>query len=424
VRFHPSGKFFMSVGSDKKIFVYDGLTGEFVREIKCKHKGSIYAFDFNDDGSQFVTVSADKTAKIWDFEKGECIQTVKFADKPAITDMQVACGWAKDYIVSVSLSGQINFLSPDKDVPVKVLAGHKKAINSMDVDEKENKAYTACKDGYIVETDYKTGANAFFTGKGHGGTSIKYVGLNCDRSKLLSISTDGLCLLNSVADKMFAEKGVKVDGAPRCFATANLDASLALVGTHKNQFIVLRNGEVEETVKLEGTPCAIAFAPDDSEVAVALEDLTIVFFNLKWEKSETLKNELIRGKVSKIKYSPCGKRFLTADDQRNIWNWDRGNLKDPVNSKTSWRYHDSTVSDLAWSSDSKQVISVGMDGTTYLWKSAFDGANANVKRPFCHPGGITNVAFCNDDDIVTTGYDGAIKIWKIAAKVEEKSNIF
>ena len=57
---------------EKKIFVYDGKSGE-IREIIDKqngHKGSIYSLSFNNDGSQFITCSADKTTKLWDFEKG------------------------------------------------------------------------------------------------------------------------------------------------------------------------------------------------------------------------------------------------------------------------------------------------------------------------------------------------------------------
>lgn len=45
VQFGPSGEHFVSVGSDSKIFLYDGKTGETVAELTdSPHKGTIVSF--------------------------------------------------------------------------------------------------------------------------------------------------------------------------------------------------------------------------------------------------------------------------------------------------------------------------------------------------------------------------------------------
>lgn len=46
VQFGPSGDHFASVGSDSKIFLYDGKTGETVAEFTdSPHKGTIVSYD-------------------------------------------------------------------------------------------------------------------------------------------------------------------------------------------------------------------------------------------------------------------------------------------------------------------------------------------------------------------------------------------
>ena len=84
VRFSPSGDHFASVGSDSKIFIYNGAAGEAVAEItNDSHTGSIvgtYNVSFGDmtltstghqtacgwspDSKTLMTVSADSTVKL------------------------------------------------------------------------------------------------------------------------------------------------------------------------------------------------------------------------------------------------------------------------------------------------------------------------------------------------------------------------
>merc|ERR1719229_1137567 len=115
ISFSPDGSIYISVSSDKKIIAFDGKTGKKNKIIsngkgKGAHKGSIYDISFSSDGKQFITCSADKTCKLWDVEKGECIFTYNFSDKPLVEDMQVGCLWLDKYLISISLSGKINYL--------------------------------------------------------------------------------------------------------------------------------------------------------------------------------------------------------------------------------------------------------------------------------------------------------------------------
>ena len=59
VAFSPDGSTLVSVGADKKIWLYDGKTGEVRRQIgEDEHKGSIFAVSWSSDSKRFVTSSA------------------------------------------------------------------------------------------------------------------------------------------------------------------------------------------------------------------------------------------------------------------------------------------------------------------------------------------------------------------------------
>ena len=89
IRYSPDGSKAVSVGSDKKIQVYDGATGSPIAEVPNAHGASIYSVSFSPDGTRFITASSDKTVKMWDLSSLNCIYTQSFADSPQIADMQV-----------------------------------------------------------------------------------------------------------------------------------------------------------------------------------------------------------------------------------------------------------------------------------------------------------------------------------------------
>ena len=50
IRYAANGDFFVSVGSDAKVFLYDGKTGETVGEFEEGHKGSIVSNRYSELG--------------------------------------------------------------------------------------------------------------------------------------------------------------------------------------------------------------------------------------------------------------------------------------------------------------------------------------------------------------------------------------
>ena len=175
VRYSPDGNFWASAGFDGKIFLYEGKDSELIGEIqesggKNAHGGGIYALSWSGNSKSFLTCSGDKTCKIWDAETK--IATTTFVMGNAVEDQQLGCLWSGDYLISVSLSGFINYLDPrSPSKPARVVGGHNKPITKISKgcgDTATPTVVTAGSDGRVVEWSVADGITRVIQGDGHG----------------------------------------------------------------------------------------------------------------------------------------------------------------------------------------------------------------------------------------------------------------
>ncbi|XP_006815647.1 WD repeat-containing protein 1-B-like [Saccoglossus kowalevskii] len=172
IRYSPNGDRYLTGGADGKSFIYEGKTGEKIAELgngaKSAHAGGIYGVCWSPDNTQVLTVSADKTAKIWDIEKHQVV--TEFIMGTTINDQQVGCLWQGDYLLSVSLSGYINYLDKNNpSTPLRIIKGHNKSITAMSAVLYENKStlYTGSHDGIVNHWSVESGVAESVEGNGH-----------------------------------------------------------------------------------------------------------------------------------------------------------------------------------------------------------------------------------------------------------------
>ncbi|VEN53481.1 unnamed protein product [Callosobruchus maculatus] len=168
VRYSPQGNLFASAGFDGKVYLYDGVSSDLVGEVGAPaHQGGVYAVAWSPDGKQLLTASGDKTAKLWDVETRQVLS--EFVMGTTVEDQQVSCLWQNNYLLTVSLSGFINYLDVnDPTKPLRVVKGQHKPITSLALSEDRTSIFTASHDGCVTRWNAETGENDRVGGTGHG----------------------------------------------------------------------------------------------------------------------------------------------------------------------------------------------------------------------------------------------------------------
>jgi len=389
-----------------------------IEDKKNGHKGTIYEISWAPNGKQFMTASADKTCKVWDFETGTVLQTFCATGKPTVQDMQVSCIWLGDNLISVSLSGRINFWEMGKENAVRIVTGHKKTIQDMAVDKKNGFLYSVDVDSQVVRTECKSGECEDMIGDPHKGKQIKNIKLDCESNTFYTIGVSDMMFRHSTAKNELAEQkeGVQIDGASRGVATGNVTADLVVVGTHKKKVLIYNNMELQATIELGYAPTCVALSPDDKTLAVASEDRKFYFYNMDDQKeSNCIASNFVRDTILRMAFSPDGKYIATADKNRHIWIWDYGNnnFEEPLNRVNSFQFHNSVISSIEWSADSTRLLSAGHDTNIYLWLNPTAGKSDNIHLDNAFQGGISRAQFLDDSRIVAVGKDATIRFFNI-----------
>lgn len=408
LKFSPDGSKYVSVSSDQKICAYDGTTGDLLKTMEKGHTASIYSFAWSPDGAKILTCGADKTAKIWDYESGEVEKTFTFGT--TLNDMQMCALWHKEYMLTVSLSGAINYLDPDNEsTPKQVIHGHVAPISSVVVDHAKNVFYTA--DTVGVLSVWKNNLAQWFTGAGHK-KAITAIALNFDGSKIVSVGFDDKLRINDTASAEFATDAHAVGGTPSCVDCGSKTDGLIAVGIGQGKILMMKGGETN-LIPTDEKPMTLQFHPTEEKLAVGFAKGGVKVYKvdgLNLTVAEEYKD--LKRKVNKVEWSPCGTYLVCGGDEKRILVYKEG--KEENINKTDWEFHNASVCDFSWSPDGKMVASVGADLTVRIWK---DTEKFTAKRDqvlMAHRVGINKVAWLDNNTVMSLGKDSCSKIWTVA----------
>eukprot|EP00462_Mataza_sp_D1_P001563 CAMPEP_0175095638 /NCGR_PEP_ID=MMETSP0086_2-20121207/4274_1 /TAXON_ID=136419 /ORGANISM="Unknown Unknown, Strain D1" /LENGTH=594 /DNA_ID=CAMNT_0016368923 /DNA_START=84 /DNA_END=1868 /DNA_ORIENTATION=- len=410
VQFSPSGDFCVSAGSDGKIVVYDGKDLLKVREIEDKenaHAGAIYSFCFNSDGTKFVTCGSDKTTKVWDFEKGAVEAT--FTVGTDVEDQQMACLWHKDWILSVSLSGAINFFDPaNPGAPSKVLHGHMGDISGLATDTDSKKVYSCDSAGKVCSWDSRNAT--WFSGKGHT-KGCNGLALNADKTKLATVSNDNTFRWNDCKSQEMSDNGIALGACPNSVACGKSNPTLAAVGGTDKIWII--NGDAATKIDLKYTPLAMAFSNDDSKLLVGGKNKTVYMYSVSGsELKEEFSHTQHVKEVCDVAFSPDGKYYTSCSGDNCIYNADTAT--NAIKNTSGWEYHRGYVNAVAWSPDGKNVASISNDLSVIIFKDTENFKSAKSKIADIHSVSGKGVAWLDANTLITYGNDNVIKELSLA----------
>ncbi|ORY37693.1 WD40 repeat-like protein [Rhizoclosmatium globosum] len=409
VRYSPNSAndYFVSAGMDAKLFIFDGKTGEKTGELVDgslgngnAHNGGIFSISFNKDGSQLISASSDGTVKLWNVVAKTLDQT--FVVGSDVESQQVGCLWQGDFIISLSLNGDINYFQKGTAAPVKIVKGHQKAITALATVPSANTFYTGSYDGRVHAWSFQDGKVAHHNVSGAGHTN-QVKGLVAEANgKVVSIGLDDSVRSIDNASKTFTAASVGTSGAP---ASVDSRDGVTVVATQTGNITVIKNG-VPSTLSVSYVPTAVALNPAGTFIAVGDEERRVRIYNLDLQVVQEIEQN--RGSITVLAFSPDGTMLASADKDRMILVF---NTSDWTVKITQWMFHNARVNSISWSPDSLHAVSGSLDTNVEVWSVEKPTKHISIKG--AHLEGVNATAFLDNNTVVSAGQDGSIKIWKI-----------
>ncbi|KAJ2934186.1 hypothetical protein H1R20_g2912, partial [Candolleomyces eurysporus] len=405
VQFSPSGDHFVSVGSDYKIFLYDGKTGETISEITdSPHKGSIMAGSWSADGKSIVTSAADCTVKLWDIETQKAVTTWNLG--AGVNNQQTGNTWSDNInIVSLSLSGDLNVFDPrDGDKPTRVFSAPQKAVNAITSPKNDETFLAGTADGRVFS--YSSEESTVLAGEGHPSV-ITGITTSPEGDKAYSIGYDDHVREIDAASDSYLPAAAKTASQPKSIASAG-DGTVFVSETELVE--AFRSNQKIAQIKPKAAPTAVAAS--GSTVAIGTENHKTYLYN--WNGSAlsevgTLENNT--APISVLAFSPDGTLLAAGDTKGKIVLY---NVEKRSSVTTAWGAHTSRVNSLSWTSDSKNCASGSLDTNVYVWSVLKPLRRVAIKE--AGPAGVNAVQWLGggkDGKLVTSGADACVRLWEV-----------
>ncbi|KAF8221062.1 WD40 repeat-like protein [Tricholoma matsutake] len=410
VRYAPSGDHFASGGSDMKLFVYDGKTGDTLGEFtENGHKGSIWACTWSPDSRSLATSSGDRTVKLWDVETRKAITTWTLGTD--VGHQQVGNTWSGERdIVSLSLSGDLNVFDPRiGDIPARILTATQKAISVLAPTSSETfLAGTAT--GRVLSFS-STGESTSIQGEGHSNI-VTGIAVSRTQEKIFSVGFD---------DRVREIEGDGRGFLPASAPTASQPKSLAIAGdstvfvAEVNTVEAFRSNQqlFQQTPKSGPT----AIAASGSTVAIGGEDFK-VYLN-QWDGKALTVTGVLEGNtgiVSALAFSPDGKLLASGDSKGRIVLFD---VKEKKSITSRWTSHTARINCISWTSDSLHCASASLDTHVYIWSVANPMKKIAILN--AQIGGANAVLWLEDgksqdaktEKLASAGADGCVRLSRV-----------
>lgn len=415
IAFSPDGASLVTVGSDRRIWLYDGKTGEPKGQIgEGEHRGSIFGVAWAKDSKRFVTASGDQTVKIWDAESGKCVQSWRMGEEGVvnISHQQVGVTWphgrSDGLIISVDLEGNLNYLIEGSDEPVRVVRGHQKAITAAAFTEADKTLWTGSYEGRVCAWDASAGVAQKVDGETHS-NYVNGFAPSASEGRVYSVGWDDALRSIDASTRSFTGSSTKIDGQPKGISVSASSGSKAvtLVAT-PSAITIFSEGNRVGAESINYTPTSIAAR--GSTVAVGAEDKVLRLYALSGS-SLSLTTELRdpTAAISTLVFSTSSHLAAGLSNGKIfVYSNSSGDWSLVTN---RWSAHTARVTCISWSSDGKKAASGGLDTNVFVWSLADPGKR--VKALNAHKDGVGGIAWVGEDKVLSCGADAAVKCWKV-----------
>ncbi|KAL1310979.1 hypothetical protein AAFC00_001199 [Neodothiora populina] len=413
--FSPDGAHLVSVGSDRRIWLYDGKTGEATTQIgEREHKGSIFGVAWAKDSKRFVTASADQTVKIWDVDSGKCVQSWRMGEEGVVSipNQQVGVTWphGRDdgLIISIDLDGNLNYLMEGKDKPVRVVRGHQRAITAAGFSESNKTLWTGSYDGRVSAWDISAGSADQVDGESPKNYISGFATSESD-GRIHTVSWDDTLRTIDASTKSFTGSLAKTEGQPKAVAVASTGKPITLVAT-PSAIIIYGDGEQVGSEAVRFTPACIA--AKENVVAVGGEDKIVRIYTISGS-TLSLASEITdpTAAVSTLAFSAKSGRLAVGLSNGKIFVYTSSSPSEWTLTTNRWSAHTARVTCISWSPDGEKAASGGLDTNVFVWSITDPGKRIKVLN--AHKDGVGGIVWAEETKVISCGADAAVKCWKV-----------
>jgi WD repeat-containing protein 1 (actin-interacting protein 1) len=407
--FSPDGSALVSVGADKRIWLYEGKTGEPRGQIgEGVHTGSIFAVSWAKDSKHFVTASADQTVRIWDAEAGKAVQTWRMGEEGVVSipSQQVGVTWpsgrSDGLIISVDLEGNLNYLVEGSKKPSRIITGHQKNITAAVIGGDSKTLYTGSYEGRVCSWDLASGAAQKIDGDSHTNYVAGFAAEpNADR--VYSVGWDDT--LRCISASTFTGTAQSVSGQPKGVAVSSNGTVYTVT---PESIVIFKNGQKVGSVSVKG---ATSIAAHGDLLAIGHDDKSTKIYSISSpEKPALLDKELRRatGAISTLAFSPTGKYLAAGVGNGKILVYSTNDWSVVTD---RWSAHTARITSLAWDPSGEYAVSGSLDTNVYVWSVKEPGRR--IKGLNAHKDGVNGVAWEVGGRVLSTGGDATVKVWKV-----------
>lgn len=427
VAFSPDGSHLVSVGADKKILLYDGKTGDIKQEISDGsdgHKGSIFGISWSADSKEIVTCSADRAVKTWDVEMTKVKHTWSFGESMAVSDQQVGVVWPKrsdGLIISLSLSGELNYLNTRSPNPFKVISGHQKSITALTTTTESTSdvtLWTGSYDGRLRAWNSSTGVADAIEGEGHTNIISGLAATKGSHPRLYSVGWDDSLRAVDTGAKTYVGGSTRLSSQPKAL-TCTSD-SLVVVAQVESVIVFSGSEELGE-LPLKSPPSSLAATSSTGLVAIGGEDSSLLFTvpTNKAPKQVGIVEKVSIHPITALAFSQDGTLIAAGTSTGKIYVY---KLSSGVTGLVTGTYsvelvtdrwsgaHTGKITCLAWNEAGTHAVSGSLDTNIFVWSLANPGAR--IKATNAHKEGVSGIAWVGEE-VISTGADATIKKWKV-----------
>lgn len=406
VRFSPDGTKFATVGSDKKVYIFNADDGAKLQQLKG-HTGTVYSCCWTPDGASLLTSSSDKTVRLWDVESATCTTVFQISPNPAVGDMQVAClVTPQGSMFSMSLNGNINCLSPEApDAPAAVINGHADHLKAFAVDVGASKFVTSDTGGTVCIWSIN-GPAIRASGAVHG-KSVRAVAVGGGR--FYSAGNDNVVRSGSLETGVY-DAEAPLGGAPRENGLQCASQNTGIVVAVSHQTVqLLRDGAVAAsyaTGAWTSTCCAVT--PDGTAAVVGADNGKTYRLAIDGDSlGEPEELFATTGNATVLVFTADGQRLGVGTSQREVLVWDyaAGSF---VVSGGRWKTHSSAISSLSWHPDGVHITSGSVDQGVCTW-STENMSKKNFQSLVHKYGPVVGLGWVDDSTLLSAGDDTVIK---------------